>query len=100
MAIDFKTALMIQGVTVQPGYPALSGLTTGRVLRASDGTTVAFAALVAADLPSNVAYKDSDNQFTVGQGIRGTASGVAAGLCVPWVSGAVAAIPAGTIGYV
>lgn len=29
----------------------------------------------------------ADNQFTVAQGIRGAASGVAAGLHVPWVSG-------------
>jgi len=39
MAIDFKTALTISGVTVQPGYPALAGLTAGQVLRASNGTT-------------------------------------------------------------
>lgn len=69
-----KRALTIGGVTVRAGYPALSGLTAGQVLRAASGTTVAFSAIVAADLPSNIAYKDADNQFSVGQGFGGAAT--------------------------
>src|SRR6266508_3812932 len=52
MAIEFRSAITIGGVNVVPGYPALSGLTAGQVLRASGSGTVAFVALVAADLPA------------------------------------------------
>lgn len=75
--MDFKNGIKINGVAVQPGYPTLAGLTAGQVLRASNGTTVAFASLTAADLPTNVAYKDADNQFSVAQGFGAAASGTA-----------------------
>jgi hypothetical protein len=37
-------------------------------------------------IPSTLAYKDSDNQFT-GQGIRAALAGSAAAVYIPWVSG-------------
>lgn len=84
--MDFKNGITIQGVAVQPGYPQLAGLTPGHALVAVDGTTVGFGP-VSATLPANVAYTDSDNQFSAGQGIRGAASGSAAGLALPMVAG-------------
>src|SRR5262245_35229227 len=87
MAIDFKTGLTIAGVAVRAGYPALSGLVAGQVLRASNGTTVAFATLQASDLPANVAYKNSDNQFSVAQGFGGAAATLANWLYAAPVNG-------------
>src|SRR6266700_3764506 len=77
MAIEFRSAITIGGVNVAPGYPLLAGLTAGQFLRASNGTTVAFAALIANDLPS--VFNAS--------GIRAARGSNADGLWVPWVTG-------------
>jgi len=74
MAIEFRSAITIGGVNVVPGYPALSGLTAGQVLRASSGTAVAFAALIANDLPA----------VLNASGIRAARGSNADGLWVPW----------------
>ncbi|HEX9371363.1 MAG TPA: hypothetical protein VF897_10160, partial [Roseiflexaceae bacterium] len=77
MAIEFRSAITIGGVNVAPGYPALSGLTAGMMLRASSGTVVAFAALIANDIPA----------VLNASGIRSARGSNADGLWVPWVMG-------------
>src|SRR5438067_335094 len=77
MAIEFRTAITIGGVNVAPGYPLLAGLTAGQVLRASTGTTVAFAALIANDLPATLNAS----------GIRAARGANADGLWVAWQAG-------------
>jgi hypothetical protein len=74
MAIEFRSAITIGGVNVVPGYPALSGMTAGQVLRASGAGTVAFAALIANDLPATLNAS----------GIRAARGSNADGLWVPW----------------
>ena len=44
-------------------------------------------ALAIDDLPAEIARKNTDNQFSMAQGIRAIASGTAAGLHVPWSNG-------------
>src|SRR6266545_1303035 len=75
--MDFKNGITIQGVAVQPGYPALAGLVAGHLLRSPDGLTVQFGVLQASDLPASTARKDLDNQFSVAQGMGGAAMGQA-----------------------
>ncbi|KPV52952.1 hypothetical protein SE17_12420, partial [Kouleothrix aurantiaca] len=77
MAIDFKTGLTISGVAVQPGYPAIAGLTPGHVLRATESAAIGFGAIEAGDLPTTLAYKNADNQFSVAQGFGAAVSGTA-----------------------
>jgi hypothetical protein len=49
------------------------------------------------DVPTTIAYKNADNQFTVGQGVRGALAGNAAAVYIPWVSGdALPALVAGS----
>jgi hypothetical protein len=42
---DFKNLVYVNGIWVPAGYPGLSGLTTGHVLRATSATAAAFGAV-------------------------------------------------------
>jgi hypothetical protein len=87
MAIDFKTALTIGGLVVVPGYPAIAGLTPGHVLRATENAAIGFGAIQASDLPTTLAYKNSDNQFSAAQGFGGAAATLANRLYAAPVNG-------------
>jgi len=73
--MDFKNAVTIGGVAVQAGYPAVATAGNNQVLRRDPSSGLVFGALVAADLPSTVAYKNANNMFSVAQTI--SASGPA-----------------------
>src|SRR6266545_3757320 len=106
--MEFKTAITVNGTPLTDGQGsvpfgrlpvAASGESSAvKLVRADDSRlaagTPAWSAITGKPttiagfgITDPLAYKNADNQFTVAQGMRAAASGQAAGLYVPWVSG-------------